>query len=376
MMKTLGVYSLLILFAVGGVAAQDFSIEEKYDRTFAATESSSVEIRNKYGEIIVNTWYKDSVRVFVRVAATGKSRDDINSEMRRVDVELRKIGNLITGFTSFDQGRSRGFFGELMSQVSDVSQTMLGSKKISVDYEIWLPADMPLTIENKFGDVYMANMTNQVNLDLSHGDLRGNEITGSFNLNQSFGKFRFDHLAKASMTLRGVEGKINRAELLTVESGSSELELGEIQDMQVNSRNDKYHFDRISTLIGEGSFTDFNVDYFLGEMQLNCNYGEVFLSQIDKDFDKIGITGKSTDINLILNQASYINTRIIGEEENMILPNSMLVMKKGDIDEEGRIALAGYVGNTNSSFSTLDLDLRSGDLIISIKETDIFTNRN
>ena len=375
-MRKTWVYSIALLW-VGFSWAQDLSIDEKYDRTFAITDRSNVEIVNKYGEVILNTWYRDSVRIFVRVSATGKNRDDVSREMDRVDIELRQIGNLVTGITSFDQKRSKGFFGELLDQVSDYSQTMIGSsKKLSVDFEVWMPADLPITVENKFGDVYLANFTDNISVDVSHGDIRGNEILGNLNLKHSFGKFRFDYVERGTLTLRGVEGKINRSDYLSFESSSSEFDLGEIKDLQINSRNDKFQVEQLYNAIGEGSFTDLNVDLFLNEMQLSFNYGEIFLSSIDKDFEKLRISGKSTDINLILDQASYINTRIVGEEDKMILPNSMLVMKKDVLEEEERIILSGYVGNTNTTHSDLDLDLRDGELIISIKETDIFTNRN
>ena len=48
-------------------------MEEKYDKTFAIGEIGNVDISNKYGEVIVNTWYKDSVRIQVSVSANGKN---------------------------------------------------------------------------------------------------------------------------------------------------------------------------------------------------------------------------------------------------------------------------------------------------------------
>ena len=102
--------------------------------------------------------------------------------MRRVEVELRKVGTLVTGVTKFDQGKNRGIFGDLLDQVSDYSQTVIGSKKISVDYELWIPEDIDLTIENKFGDIYLASLTGPVSIDLSHGDLRANKVSNKLSL--------------------------------------------------------------------------------------------------------------------------------------------------------------------------------------------------
>ena len=151
--------------------------------------------------------------------------------------------------------------------------------------------------------------------------------------------------------------------------------MGEVESLQINSRNDKYDVEMIAEIIGEGTFTDLNLDFVSSTARLDFDYGEIFISRIEKDFSRIAIKGKSCDINMILDQASYIKTRIIGQEDRMILPNSMLGMKKEPLEED-RISLSGFVGNTNSTNSILDVDINSGELIISIKETDIFTNRN
>ncbi len=374
-MKKILAYSLVMIIGFAGFG-QEFSLEENYDRTFEIGEKATVDINNKYGEVIINTWYKDSVRILVTVSAKGKTRDAINKEIRRVDVDIRQVGSIISAVTEFDQERGRGFFGELLDQVSDYSQNVIGGKKITVDYEVWLPMELEINIENKFGDVYLADLNGPVSIDLSHGDLRANQIRDHLILTHSFGKFRFDNVHEANFNLRGVEGKINSAHSLNFESSSSELDLGEIQTMQLNSRNDKYEIDILEDIIGEGSFTDLSVDKITRNANLDFNYGEIFISQIEKDFGKISIAGKSCDINMILDQASYINTTIIGEEERMILPNSMLVMKKEFVPEEGRIVLSGFVGNTNTTNGILDIDSKGGELIISIKETDIFTDRN
>jgi len=76
-----------------------------------------------------------------------------------------------------------------------------------------------------------------------------------------------------------------------------------------------------------------------------------------------------------LNQASFIKTFIKGPEDRMILPNSMLVMKKEQF-EDGRISLSGDVGNTNIDHSQLVIDAQGGELVVSIKETSLFTEKD
>ena len=77
---------------------------------------------------------------------------------------------------------------------------------------------------------------------------------------------------------------------------------------------------------------------------------------------------------MILNQASFIKTFIKGPEDKMVLPNSMLTMKK-EVFDEGFISLSGDVGNSNIRHSELLIDAVGGELIIAIKDTPIFSDR-
>ncbi len=343
--------------------------ERDFNKVFASEENDRVEIVNKYGEVIVRTWDSDSVRFDVLVRAEGKNSDVVNKSMQRVDIRFRKVGSLISAVTSVSKGK--GFFGGVMSEVEGV----VGNNKLKIDYQIWIPKGVLLSVENKFGDVYLSDLENETELDVSHGDIKAGDLTEPLNLKHSFGKASFGTVDDAVISLRGSEIDFDQANSLNFESGSSEIRVEVVNRIQFNSRNDKIRLLDATEILCEGSFTDITIDRLRGTSRLDFSYGDIYLSRIDKDFDSIDITGKSTDINIILNQASFIKTFIKGPEDRMILPNSMLVMKK-DVFEDGRISLTGDVGNTNIDHSQLIIDAQGGELIVSIKETSLFTEKD
>lgn len=344
--------------------------ERDFNRSFAVNEDGKVEIVSKYGEVIIRTWDLDSVRFEVVVRAEGKNSSVVAKSMSRVDIRFRKIGSVISAVTEVSSGN--GFFGNVMNEVGGV----MGSNKLKVDYEVWLPKDVMLSIENKYGDVYLTNLEGKVDLNVSHGDIKANDISRSLNLKHSFGKSSFGKINDGIFTLRGSEITIDEAKNLNVESGSSEIHVDKMGRIQLNSRNDKIHLLEVNEIMCEGSFTNLTADLLKGSARLDFSYGDIYLSRIVKDFNSIDITGKSTDINLILNQASYIKTYIKAPEDRMILPNSMLTMQKEQLIDEEKISLSGFVGNTNTRHSQLIIEADGGELIVAIKETPIFVDKD
>jgi hypothetical protein len=344
--------------------------ERDYVKSFAVPENAKVEVVSKYGEIIVRTWRKDSVKFEVLVRAEGRNSEAVSKSMGRIDVKFRKVGSVISAVTEVSSGG--GFFGNVLSEVEGV----VGNSKLKVDYEIWLPEDVSLSVENKYGDVYLADLKGKVDLNVSNGDIKASNLSNTMNLKHSYGKSSFGKINSAILTLRGAELRIDEATSLNFESGSSQIRVDKVERAQFNSRNDKIYLLDVNEVMCEGSFTDLTADLIRGSARLDFSYGDIYLSRIIKDFNSIDITGKSTDVNLILNQASYIKTFIKGSEHKMILPNSMLLMQKVILDDDGNISLAGFVGNANAKHSQLRIDADGGEIIVAIKDTPIFVDKD
>ncbi|MEM6734726.1 MAG: hypothetical protein AAGC64_01740 [Bacteroidota bacterium] len=359
---------LLFVVAVQSLFGQ-FRQERDLNRSFLTSENGKVEIINKYGEVIVQTWDSDSVRFDVLIRAEGKNSDVVNKSMDRVDVRFRKVGSVISAVTEVSKGR--GIFGSVLSEMEGV----IGNNKLKIDYEIWMPKGILLSVENKFGDVYLSDLKSKVDLDISHGDIKAGNFDDFLNIKHSFGNASFGKVNQAIVTLRGSEIDFEEAKSLSFESGSSEILVNKVSKIQFNSRNDKIRLLDANEIRCKGSFTNITIDRIRGSSRLDFSYGDIYLNRIDKHFDSIDITGKSTDINLVLDQASFIKAFIKGPKDRMILPNSMLLMQKQEF-EDGRISLSGEVGNTNVDHSQLLIDADGGELIVSIQETSLFTEKD
>lgn len=355
--------------------AQSVKMEKDYDRSFHAPAGSRFDLVNKYGEVIVRTWEMDSIRILVNVRAEGRTSEAVRKNIDKIDIAFRRVGSLISATTEVSSGRS-GFFKELLADVDDYSKSIFGNGKLTVTYDIWMPEKVDLSIENKFGNVYLSSLSGEVSIDLAHGDLKADDLGEELSLKHSFGKSNIETLRNGTFILRGAELKLDRAEMVNIESSSSEIDLGTVAYVQFNSRNDKIVLGEAKDVIGEGVFTDFDSDMIRQSARLDFRYGDIYINRIERDFKSINILSESADINLILDQASYINTSIVGREDKMILPNRMLTMQKEERPEEGTIRLAGYVGNTQESFSDLNVKMDGGKLIIAIQELPLFSEKD
>ncbi|MCP4460054.1 MAG: hypothetical protein GY816_18825 [Cytophagales bacterium] len=369
-MKTLLFCSAIILTQLGFAQVK---MEKDFQESFDVTTENKIEISNKYGEVIIRVWDESTVKITALVIAQGRSQDAVNKTMDRVDVSMRKIGQLVTADTNIERGG--GSFKEIIGGVEDYSKALFGSQKLTVNYAIWMPKNIDLSINNKYGDVYMASLSGDVEVTLAHGDLKANGIEDHLDLEHSFGKSSFDYVHRGRFTMRGADIQIDEGGSLSFRSSSSDINLVNTHYVKLDSRNDKIIATDINELVGVGRFTDLQAERVIKNVNLKFSFGEISLSQINPKFKAISLTGTSTDINLVLNQASYIQASIKGDEDKMIVPNSMMSLSRDFDEEEGIVTLTGMVGYSNEFESQLTLDAEKGDVIISIKETAVFTDR-
>ena len=81
---------------------------------------------------------------------------------------MRKIGQLIIVDTEIE--KRSGTLSELFKDVEDYSKALFGSQKLTVNIEIWLPENIDLSINNKYGDIYLVRLSGEVDITLAHGD--------------------------------------------------------------------------------------------------------------------------------------------------------------------------------------------------------------
>ncbi len=371
-----GVFYLgMVNISFASKGKDDTKLTKNITKSFAMTQNAEVDIINKYGKVVVTGWEKDSVKIVVDIIAFGKNDEAVDKLMNKVNIDFMKSGNYLSVET--EMNRKGGSFGAVLSNIEGYSKSLLNKNKVTIDYTIYLPKGAGLDLENKFGDVFVGNYDGNLNLDISHGDLKARSLNGETKISLSFGKGRIRNMKSGFLKLKGGDIEIDEGTKVSVESSSSELAFGDIKSLLINSRNDKTRAGSVNIVKGTGDFTDIFVSNVEVDLDLNLEYGEFYAERIGEDFKAITMNSKSTDINLVLSPKSYFEANISGNEDRMIVPNSMLSLGKKDTsDSNYDFTLSGSVGYTRDIVGKVNIKAVNADLIISIKEAAIFSKKN
>ena len=169
MKKLIIQYKLLTLLVVlfGLVShGQVFEKNRSLSRAFALKPDTEIQISNKYGDIELISWDKDSVRFDIDVKVISNKESKALTAFEYIDFDFKSTAHYIIAKTSF-AGQ-----GTFWSEVKDLASTVFtGSTTTHIDYKIFLPANAIIKIDHKYGNIFISDYDGSLEIKLSNGDL-------------------------------------------------------------------------------------------------------------------------------------------------------------------------------------------------------------
>jgi len=351
--------SIIVFLLPGALKSQVYERNRQEIKAFKVYKETSLEVYNKYGNIHLFTWDKDSVKIKIDVQVKANKESKADKIFEYINFEFSNTKYYIIARTQFKQ---RGTF---WSEVSDLANTLFsGNNKAQIDYFVYMPKGMQAKFENKFGNVYITDLSGDIDLKLSNGDFKANDLTGKFDLKLSFGNASINSVESGNLNISYGELELGNAKDLIVESKSSTLNIEKVNSLKVNSRRDKFYIDELGSISGETSFSYLTLKNFNSDLNMNTEYGEVNLSSIHPDFKMIELTSKYTDILMNMNQNTSFLVDIMHSEDTQVnYPEGYAGLTFETIDKKEDIyKTSGMIGNQSGNKGNVKILIKAGNV--------------
>lgn len=322
------------------VSAQ-FTESKQINRRFKITPETRVEITNKYGNIKINTWEKDSVVFDIKIKVEDKKLSRLEKQISGIDFDFINSQHFIIARTKVGENRST-----LEKEVLNFKEIVLQADgKIEIDFTVWMPKTNQLKVENKFGDIYVDDFTGDIDINLSNGNLKAHDFSGKTNLKLSFGDATINQLKTGKLDCNYSDVFIKKADKLQFISKSSDIEITEINEIDADSRRDKFRIQKIDVLVAKGSFSNYRISELTNNLNLKSEYGDLDVGKVMSGFKSVFVESKSTDINLSFSDKSEFGFEITHTKTQTNFCAKMDVKKEEVLDEkEKKVKLTGNFG--------------------------------
>jgi len=360
-MKILKIISFIALVFYPIMSWAQFTETKEIEKKFAVTPDTRIEITNKYGKIELNTWDKDSVVIEISIRVEERKLSRLEKSMEQIEFDFTDSQHYLIVRTNINE-RMSALEREFLRFKESILQS--DSKK-EIDYSVWLPAENNLKVENKFGDIFIGDYIGDAEIDLSNGNLKSHDFNGSLNLKLNFSDATINEIKGGRLDCNYSNLYIRKAENLRIVSKSSTFEIQELNELDAESRRDKFRILKAEMLIGQGSFSNYRINELTDRLTLRVEYGDIDIQNTAIDFSNILIESKSADINIYFNKQSQFGFDISGTKADVHLSNEMEVTEEKKMDEkEEKIQLLGNFGKENNNSQKLFINATSGEVNI------------
>ncbi len=358
--RTLAIVSCMIFMLPAIVSAQ-FTDSKEIKKAFKVTHETRIEISNKYGKIALNTWDKDSVVVDINVKVEEKKLSKLEKSMEEIDFDFLSSQYFLVIRTKVGENRST-----LEKELLKFKETVLQSDgNVEINYTVWLPKNNVLRVENKFGDIFMDDYNGEIDLDLSNGNLKSHDFTGKTNITLNFADATINQIKTGRLDCNYSDLYIREADLLRINSKSSNFEILEVKELNTDTRRDKFKIRMADLIDAEGSFSSFRINELNDRITLRADYTDMDVEKIATDFSNIFVEAKSTDINLYFPAESNFNFEITHTKTEVDLCKEITTEETKVLDEkEGKVKLLGNFGKKIKDNKKLILNTTLGEINI------------
>lgn len=350
----------LILLIFSSVSAQNDSETRSYIKTVPVGKETTLEVSNKYGTIQITPWNKDSAYIRAEVKAYAKDQSKISKMFEGISVNFTDSKYLVRAQTEFTSNINTLF----ESFKGMTSKIISYDSHVEINYYINIPEYLNLKVENKYGDVYMENNSGEFKISISNGSFKANSLGKNSSINMVFCDAKINSIVSGNIEASFSEVSIGEIEDMSLNSISSKYDIKKACQIRGESKRDKFFIENIGSLQGNAYFTEYKINKIGKDINLTTRYGSFNADLIEKSFESISINSNYSDISLSFEPGSSYNLDIRHVNAFLVLPDKNSKTEDKALNEDKKEYITyGTVGK-NPGKAKVKIDATRGNIYL------------
>ena len=367
-MKTIKFYFklaflLVTMLAVQVSYGQTFEKERTVNKSFKLSAETEIEVSNKYGDIHIVPWEKDSVRFEIKLKVVTNKETKLDKAFDYVDFDFKATKYYVIASTVF-VGK-----GTFWTEVSDVANNLFSAgTKTTIDYIVYLPAKSTLKIDNKYGNIYTTDLSGNLDITLSNGDLKAHRLSGITNMNTEFGNIDIQIIDNGNLTISYGELQLESSANLTLSGRSSELTINEVSQLNLDSKRDKLYLDNVGTIIGQTYFSTLKVEELNTKIDLTSKYGSTEVKKLSGKMKSFLLKSDDSDVKLNFTKENKYSLDMTVDEKTQVYYSANITnIKTTNLGGDDKlISVKSTIGSGTQTPLNLKLDVRAGTVSLKL----------
>jgi len=356
-MKTIQlIFGILFLVAQINIASAQTEFTKQYEKTFSSNNNSVVELSNKYGDITIKDWNKSEVSIKVIILVENGTEKCAKEVFEKIDIQLIQVENKIMGTT------------EINSSINIGSMCSNRAAKFRINYEVNMPKDLRTNIYNKYGGIFINELTNLVFIDLKYGNIQVNKLSrgkeeekNTILLAYSDARIGEANWLKLDVSYSKVD--VENAYALMILSKYSKWDIGTARSIVATSKYDsQFNVEEVNNLvITEGKYAQYTIEKLGRYAEIDLKYSSCEIEELNPQFEalKVATTYGKFEVSMPENtEFQFEGTASYGEIDVNLTKTSEYRR------ENTSLYMKGYAGKNASTEKLIEVEAKYANIEI------------
>ncbi len=364
-MKKLLFFSLMTisLSATAG-AEHDFTHEESRQirKACAVAKGVEVEVHNKYGDVVFEIGRTDSVIMEVSIVAYSERYEKVEQMMSMVDVAFHGGPDYVDIRTEWNSN-----VGAIKKSLTDISRLLGSNSRIEINYLVTVPVHAEIEVTNKFGDIKVPSLREDLRVELAHGDFWGRKVKSLKKLTASYSKVNIKEVERGDIDLKFSDLSIDVAGRLQLIQSSGDSELEEVDDLDVTIKHGGLDVESVRNVRLAATMAEVQIEELTGELTGSVKYGHLMLEEVKTQFHGIKLVSTMASVDIEFSSEIAFTYEITSSAgKGLSLPSSHNnIASRNTIDKQETIS---------GTVATIPVGGKPASVVIDAKHTSISIN--
>ena len=357
-MSTVIILVFLQVFGTSCVFADEFT--KKLHKKYQVNDSTLLEIQNKFGNVHINSWDKNTVVIDVIITVKASDSEKADELLSYIDVSFSNEDNLIKAVTEIDEK-----FKSLKSKKFSIFYKSINSKNFSIDYNVSMPINLKLELYNKFGDIFIDELHGKTNIILKYGYLTANNLLFDSSkplskISLSYSKARIKKCNWLKLVSNYSKLYIQNSKALIVISKYSVINIEKSSSIISQAKYDAYEIGHTNNFVSTGRYTDYQIEQVNKKLDLDIKYGNCEIDFMPGNFKSIKLVSKYGNVEIGISSSASYKLNATMEYSNLEYLEKKVNLKK--IRDAQKLTINGTIGNNQKTNSKVNILSKYGNV--------------
>tara|TARA_R110001592_G_scaffold191901_1_gene438478 strand:- start:1335 stop:2414 length:1080 start_codon:yes stop_codon:yes gene_type:complete len=295
---------LLFLFPLITSATIDEKKHEKkktIKKEYNVNADAKVSINNKYGNLNITTWDKNSVEIEVTITVKGDDLESVKDKLAAISVTFNASTSLVTATTYFEkQQRSWSFWNNN------------STTNYQINYNVKMPKSNSVNLNNDYGSIFVDYLDGKADINCDYGKISIGELTADYNnINIDYcNSSTIGYMKSGNINADYSKITIDKSDDLNVNADYSTLKFGTVKKIDFNADYGSISIDEATQVNGNSDYVSMNFGTIKKNLNIDSDYGSLSIKKLAKDFENVTIDSKYAGIRIGVESDAVFNFEI------------------------------------------------------------------